>query len=111
MMKNKSLIQGIGVDLAKISRFENQSALAKKILSPQEYDIYTSHHQPSMYLAGRFAAKEAFIKALRKAPLPNLSTIEVLHEKDGAPYILFKKNRYHVSISHDGEYAVAMVII
>ncbi|MEN9819569.1 MAG: hypothetical protein RL379_347 [Bacillota bacterium] len=111
MMKNKPIFQGIGVDLAKISRFERKDALAKKILSSQEYQIYLSHSQPTTYLAGRFAAKEAFIKAYRKLPIPPLMEIEVLHEDDGAPFILFKKVRHHVSISHDGEYVVAMVII
>lgn len=110
-MRNNSSIKGIGVDLAKISRFEGQSALAKKILSFNEYQVYSTHHQPARYLAGRFAAKEAFIKAFHKHPLPNLSSIEVLHEDDGAPFILFKKKTYLVSISHDGEYAIAMVII
>ncbi len=111
MMKNKSTIHGIGVDLAKISRFENQEALAKKILSLQEYRVYINHHHPAQYLAGRFAAKEAFIKAFRQVKFPALSAIEVLSESDGAPFIVFKKKKFLVSISHDGEYAVAMVII
>ena len=111
MMKNKSALKGIGIDLAKISRFEGQSSLAKKILSPKEYQVYSTHHQPARYLAGRFAAKEAFIKAYHKSPLPDLNSIEVLHEGDGAPFILFKKKTYLVSISHDGEYAIALVIM
>jgi len=111
MMKNRPAVKGIGIDLAKISRFEGQSALAKRVLSLKEYQVYNTHHQPGRYLAGRFAAKEAFIKAYHKNPLPDLSSIEVLHEDDGAPYILFKKKTYFVSISHDGEYAIALVII
>jgi len=111
MMKNKSSIHGIGIDLAKISRFENQPTLAKRVLSSNEYQVYLSHHQPSQYLAGRFAAKEAFIKAYRSPITPTFSEIEVLTENDGAPFILFHKQKINLSISHDGEYAVAMVII
>ena len=110
-MKNKSGIRGIGVDLAKISRFENQQLLAKKILSKKEYKVYLTHHQPSQYLAGRFAAKEAFIKAYQRLPLPDMATIEVLADDDGAPFIYFQQTKFLVSITHDGEYAVAMVII
>ncbi|MFZ9197288.1 MAG: holo-ACP synthase [Bacilli bacterium] len=112
-MKNnlKIQIQGIGIDLARIDRFKDKPLLAKKILSSKEFIIYQSHSQPAQYLAGRFAAKEAFIKAYRKPPLQDLATIEVLADVDGAPFILFKKRRYMVSISHDGDYAVAMVII
>ncbi len=107
----KSKQPRIGVDLAKISRFRNQTALAKKILSPKEWAIYHTHAQPDMYLAGRFAGKEAFIKAHRTLPLPELNTIEVLNEEDGAPLIRFLGKVYSVSLSHDGEYVVAMVII
>ncbi len=111
MMKNKPNISGIGVDLAKIARFENQAALARKILSEKELSQYQTHPQPAQFLAGRFAAKEAFIKAYRGPHFPNLSTIEVLSDTDGAPFIIFNHQQFHVSISHDGEYAVAMVII
>ena len=81
-MKKKSKGPTIGVDIAKIARFKDQKALAKKILSPKEMEIYSTHPQPTTYLAGRFAGKEAFIKAYRQPPLPELSSIEVLHRKD-----------------------------
>jgi holo-[acyl-carrier protein] synthase len=109
MMTNNS--PRIGVDLAKISRFQNQETLAKKILSPLEYSVYSTHPQPATYLAGRFAGKEAFIKAWHQPPLPDLATIEVLNAEDGAPLIRFQGKQYQVSLSHDGEYVIAMVII
>jgi phosphopantetheine--protein transferase-like protein len=110
-MKKKNKGPTIGVDIARIARFKDQKALAKKILSPKEMEIYSTHPQPATYLAGRFAGKEAFIKAYRQPPLPELSSIEVLHRTDGSPYIQFQDNTYEVSISHDGEYVIAMVII
>jgi holo-[acyl-carrier protein] synthase len=110
-MKTNDKKPTIGVDLARIARFDHQQALAKKILSAQEMSIYLTHPQPSTYLAGRFAGKEAFIKAYRKPPLPELSTIEVLNREDGSPFILFNHDTYEISLSHDGEYVIAMVII
>ncbi|MFZ9781732.1 MAG: hypothetical protein ACO3C8_00680 [Bacilli bacterium] len=47
MMTNNS--PRIGVDLAKIARFQNQEALAKKILSPTEFAVYASHPQAATY--------------------------------------------------------------
>lgn len=109
MMTNNS--PRIGVDLAKIARFQNQALLAKKILSPLEFAVYASHPQAATYLAGRFAGKEAFIKAWHQPPLPDLATIEVLNAEDGAPFIRFQGKQYQVSLSHDGDYVIAMVII
>jgi holo-[acyl-carrier protein] synthase len=110
-MKTNDKKPTIGVDLARIARFENQQVLAKKILSSNEMAVYSKHPQPSTYLAGRFAGKEAFIKAYRQLPLPELSSIEVLNREDGSPYILFNLDTYEISISHDGEYVIAMVIM
>jgi holo-[acyl-carrier protein] synthase len=110
-MKTNTKSPTIGVDLARIARFENKLALAKKILSPAELSVYLRHPQPTTYLAGRFAGKEAFIKAYRQPPLPELSTIEVLQRADGSPYIQFQGDIYQVSLSHDGEYVIAMVIM
>jgi len=62
--------------------------------------------------SGKFAAKEAFIKAtgLKESPL---ASIEVLKDSDNRPYIWFNGERHSavVSISHEREYSVAMVII
>jgi phosphopantetheine--protein transferase-like protein len=111
MIMIKSNPPRIGVDLAKISRFDHQQPLAIKILSAEEFHHYQTHAQPATYLAGRFAGKEAFIKAYQPSPLPDLPTIEVLNHPDGAPFIRYNNQIYSVSISHDGEYVVAMVII
>ena len=102
---------GIGVDLAFIPRFEGKDALARKILSPSELLQYKHHPCPSQFLAGRFAAKEAFIKAYNTLPYPDLSTIEVTLKEHGQPFILFQGKIYNLSIAHDGEYAIAFVVI
>ena len=73
--------------------------------------------------AGRFAAKEAFLKALQTGWRGKISwtDIEILSDDQGVPRLntsgeasdLFKKSgasRMHVSISHTSEHAVALVI-
>ena len=61
-------IAGLGTDIVEIARFEmeggSRDRLARRVLTPDEWDIYTSHNQPVRYLAKRFAAKEAAVKAL-----------------------------------------------
>lgn len=59
-------------------------------------------------LAGKYAGKEAFIKTLTSEKY-SLKQIEVLKEK-GKPYLLYKENKYEVSLSHAGSYTIAIVI-
>lgn len=101
----------IGIDLAFIPRFEGKQALAKKILAEHEYEQYASHPRPAQFLAGRFAVKEAFIKAWNTLPMPDLASIEVHLGLHGKPYVTFQGEMYACSIAHDGDYAIATVII
>lgn len=100
----------LGIDVVKISRIKNVSALAKKILSNDEMKLLKKAPNPQEFMAGRFAAKEAFLKAkhvgLGKIPMEE---INVLYGRDGAPIIKYRGKGYDVSISHDGDYAVAVV--
>ena len=54
---------GVGIDICYIPRYENKDDLAKRILSNDEYKIYEVRQKKAEFLAGRFATKEAFIKA------------------------------------------------
>jgi holo-[acyl-carrier-protein] synthase len=100
----------IGIDIVQIPRFEHKEALARRILSPTEYLIYEKRADKVRFLAGRFAAKEAFLKAVRGG-LGQIafSRISVLYDDMGIPYLEYLGQHYDVSISHDGEYAVAVV--
>ncbi len=101
----------IGVDLAKISRFKFKRSLAQRILTSEEFVQYEQHRIPHQFLAGRFAAKEAFIKAYNALPYPAFSAIEIRLGEHGKPYIFFNETVYQLSLSHDGDYVVAFVII
>ena len=67
-------------------------------------------------MAGRFAAKEAFIKAFGEKKL-DLKKIEFLRDENGKPVPgkelkeLLKDSELQVSISHEKEYAIAVVIM
>ena len=110
----------IGIDIIQISRVENminkfgQKAL-KRFLTPTEINLLTSSHS----IAGYWAAKEAFSKALGTGIGKECSflDIEILKDSKNKPYFsdktLKKFNIKHadLSISHDGNFAIAAVII
>jgi holo-[acyl-carrier protein] synthase len=86
------MIAGIGTDIVAVARLgglyerHGQRALAK-LLSPRECTEFAAAHQPARFLAKRFAAKEAFGKALgiglsAPATLPNIG---VAHDSLGRP--------------------------
>tara|TARA_B100001540_G_C15639099_1_gene565750 strand:- start:38 stop:385 length:348 start_codon:yes stop_codon:yes gene_type:complete len=110
----------IGTDIVKIDRIKNLSKDIKflnKIFSDKELAYCNLYSDPSIHLSGKYAAKEAVKKALLSAKIVKtipLVNIEVLNNKDKSPYIkLININniKCNVSVSHDGDYAIAFVII
>ena len=61
-------IAGLGTDIIEIARLNKSDAtterLAKRVLTPYELNLYVASNEPVRYLAKRFAAKEATVKAL-----------------------------------------------
>ncbi len=122
-------ILGIGLDLVKIDRIR---AIAERWPSKFLDRLYTEAERryclarPSPYasLAGRFAAKEAVLKALGTGWADGISwrDIQVLNDRAGRPRAtvsgrvrtLMKRagvTDIHVSLSHDTDYAVAEVVL
>jgi holo-[acyl-carrier protein] synthase len=107
----------LGIDITHIQRFErlmqNKSFIKKVFHRSEISKKYNSEH-----LAGIFAAKEAFFKAVNKKQKinPKWHDVEVKNGKNGKPELLISKNlqKYinetDVSISHDKDYAIAAVI-
>ena len=101
--------------------------LASEIFTPAEREYCFSRPEPFIQLAGRFAAKEACLKALGTGLSGSgidgsLQEIEVTSGKSGRPELSLKGwtgkmgrrkkvFQYTVSISHSGDYAVASVIL
>jgi len=119
------LIYGIGVDIVVIERIENMiqkwgEAFFNKIFTEQEKKYCLQKKNKIQCFAGRFAAKEAFLKAFKNNA--NFREIEIII-KDRIPCIkllgktkrlfekLLNKGKIYLSISHDGGYAIAMVVI
>jgi len=116
------MIRGIGLDLIELERIQKSvrkgNQLAKRVLTAQEFTLYANlpnERRQSEFLAGRFAAKEAFSKAAGTG-IGTLSfdDIEVLYSEQGAPLMEvrgYETCRIFVSITHTEHYAAAQVVI
>ena len=101
------MIKGIGVDIVKISRFNNVTEhFINRILTSKEKEQYLTKENKAQFLATRFAAKEAYFKATQDI---HYLSISILNQDNGKPYVDSKKN-IHLSISHEDEYVVAYLI-
>jgi holo-[acyl-carrier protein] synthase len=113
------VITGIGIDITELSRIRDllvrNPKLANRILTENEKETYAvlTGRRQAEFLAGRFAAKEAFAKANGTGIGKNLSfqDIEIATDASGKPFIVRPAVRAHLSISHSREYAVAEVVI
>lgn len=105
----------IGIDIIDVSRIEaleqrHGEHFLRRIFTDWEIAYAQGKRRSSETFAGRFAAKEAFMKAFgRRLPWRE---IEVLSGERGKPLICYKGEHYKgVSISHEKAYAVAAVSI
>ncbi len=120
------IYQGIDiVDITKLRKMlQKNSALIDEIFTEKELEYCLSHKNHVIHLAGRFAAKEACLKALGTGLTSgtSLKDIEVINHPSGRPELSLKgwaarisRSRKvvqkSVSISHAGDYAVASVIM
>lgn len=110
------MIIGIGVDILKISRMKLE--LAKKILSDEELSIFNQFKLESRkleYLAGRFAAKEAIIKAIgHTTHVVGMRDIAILNDDNGLPYVykpVYDDIRISISLSHEKDNSIGMCVI
>ena len=103
----------VGIDLVKIDRFkkipfqENES-FYKKNFSKEEIEYCLKFEEPYKHFAGKFAIKEATIKAINKKI--ELLEIKTYHDKSKPKVsIINEEIDFKVSVSHDGDYAIAIV--
>lgn len=122
------MIFGVGTDIAAVTRLgtlyarHGERAL-DKLLADAERADFARARDPARFLAKRFAAKEAFGKALgigvsAPATLPNVA---VVHDARGKPvfayapelaqYLAERCLTAHLSISDEADYALAFVVI
>ncbi|MBD7907364.1 holo-ACP synthase [Sporosarcina gallistercoris] len=115
------MISGIGLDITELDRIEEMDNKSDKfrnrILTNGEQHYYQtlSGYRRIEFLAGRFAAKEAYSKALGTGIGPECSfqDIEILPDAKGAPILYFKGSLVDgfVSITHTKTVAAAQVIL
>ena len=121
------MIVGIGIDITEIEKIAKNiegEAFQRKVFTPAELEACSEVKNSIEHLAGKFAAKEAFMKALGAGIRQEVwfTQIEVLNDESGRPYINVSgeagkqleasgAKRVHVSISHSGGMAVALVIL
>lgn len=99
----------IGTDIVQISRIE-KSIKSERFLKSVYTESEIEHCKSAESFAGIFAAKEALLKAKGSGINSRLCEYEVLHDEHGKPYFNGVEN-CDVSVSHDGDYAVASVIL
>jgi holo-[acyl-carrier protein] synthase len=123
------MIYGIGMDLVKVVRI--QEALGRwgerfqnKVFTPGEVRYCLAKRNPNPNFAARFAAKEAFVKALGIGIRRGVHwrDVEVKRGPLGKPVLylgglaaeLIRRERIEgvfLSLSHDGDYSAAMVVL
>lgn len=123
------MIFGIGTDIVEYARIEKMFAhygnrFAERILSERELAEFMPNAHAARFLAKRFAAKEAFAKAVGcglREPV-SLGRISITHDGLGKPLLLFDAtlhshlaqigvNGHHLSISDERNMIVAFVVL
>ena len=101
----------IGIDLVKIDRLNyKNNSLISKILTDEEKSIFYGEKDKQKFLAGRFALKEAIIKTFEGKETIIMNEINIIRDENCVPICEYKNHVIKGSISHDGEYAIAMAI-
>ena len=110
----------VGVDIVHIERIKKNtknSAFIERIFTTKEVKYCNSYVNPENHFSGKFAAKEAVKKALLSGKIVtniSMNEIQVLNNPDKSPYIALNNLDHikcNISISHDGDYAIAFAII
>lgn len=119
------MIKAIGLDLVEIKRIADDlekfgDRFVTKILGIDEIVQFNSRPDKTLYLAGRFAAKEAIIKGLGHylTDRPPFSQLQILNDKTGRPELLLPDAIAHqmpkieclISITHEKKYAAAVAL-
>lgn len=125
---NNNMIAGIGIDIVDVSRIKkiltSNPSFPDKIFTAREIEYCQSKADPSLSYAVRFAAKEAFMKALGTGWNNEVSWVEIetVNAEMGNPELIISGRTKdalrqrnicicHLSLSHEKDYAVACVVL
>jgi len=121
------VLVGIGADIVSAARIEQVerrwgSRFLNRVYTPGEQARCARRADRSLCLAGRFAAKEAVLKALGTGRSGvGFNEVEILNDASGCPRVLLRGRaarvaeargvqRLHLSIAHDGDAVVAFAV-
>lgn len=122
------MITGIGIDIIEVARIkkvlEKNPAFKEKVFTKHEIEYCESKADPGLSYSVRFAAKEAFMKAMGTGWNHEVSWIEIetITDISGSPKLNISGNTKsamlnrnisscHLSLSHEKEYSVACVVL
>ncbi len=123
------MIVGVGIDVVEIKRLERAierfgDRFLQRVFCFNEIETCLKKTDPYPGLSARFAAKEAFSKALGTGFRNGLRLTDICVKQDqlGAPYLFLKGaaqrflnkmgiSKVHVSLSHERSFAVSVVIL
>ena len=111
-----------GVDIIDVDRIKSsiekyQDKFLTKVFSKEEQDYCNSKPNPFIHFSGKFAAKEAVMKAVfnsKKLSSIGFKDISIINDKNGAPTVFIHGNsekNINISISHTNEQAIAFAIL
>ena len=124
-MKTAAHMTGIGVDIVSVARVasvlrRHPSRFPEKVLHRGEYGAYRAQRDPARFLARRFAAKEAVVKALGLGFTGGAyaNRIRVAHDARGRPSVVLPpdlplppcRREVLLSIADEKAYAVAQAV-
>jgi holo-[acyl-carrier protein] synthase len=119
------VIVAVGIDVVLVERFisalQRTPLLSGRLFTEAELRTGSGNPQSPESLAARFAAKEAVAKALGAPAGLHWHDCEIVSDPDGRPWLTVSGSvatvaaergvtRWHLSLSHDGGIASAMVI-
>ena len=123
------MIIGIGIDIVVIPRIKTANErwgrrFLDRIFTENELTYCLNHKFPHNHFAGRFASKEAVMKAFGTGLSRGITwkDVEVVRNSDGKPEIVLhgklrqfadskSVKKIHISIAHDGGNAIAQVVL
>jgi holo-[acyl-carrier protein] synthase len=121
-------MKGVGTDIVNVARLRRSlgrgTAFAEEVFSDEERRYCDAQARPAQHYAARFAAKEAFLKALGLGLFAGvaLRDVEVRRADGGAPCLSLGPSAAAalarsgggaplLSLSHDGDVAIAFVVV
>lgn len=121
------MILGIGTDIVEIDRIriaiERNQKFVGRVFSKNEIEYFTRRNFRAEFVAGRFAAKEAVVKAMGTGFLGfEFRDIEIDRNAEGKPIVMLKGKakqlvekhgdyKFHITISHERKNAIAFAVL